>query len=561
MRGNGCAFGLATLIVCSGAAQSAPSSSASRITASLSVEEKIGQLFMVAIDTGVAAKYEPYIRSGKLGGGLLRWDRFTRDQAREFTSLMQRWASSSTGRMPFLIAADHEGGSNFTQRSYGATIFPGSMALGAARSVQWAEESAAISGQELRALGIHINFAPVIDVNNNPDNPIIGVRSFGEDPATVAALGSAAIRGYLRGGVIPVAKHFPGHGDTNTDSHLSLPVIRRSVEELNQVELVPFRAAIAAQVPMIMPAHILFPAIEPGNLSVTLSSHAVDGWLREQLGFEGVVVTDSLDMGAIANTYGTPDAAVMALKAGCDLLLLGKEDFPGAYSRVLQAVQQGEISAQRLDLSVQRVVNLKKWLGLFGHSSGTILPIKKIGQKQHKNLARKIAENSVTLLRNEESLIPLRLASGKKFLVLIFHSARSAPEVKDFVEGITKRHPNTKFSDLPLAPNLKTSQEAVEEARKADVLLIGTFNSEAAELKEQTGLVQQLRALGKPLVLMSLLNPYDLRYFEGIKTALCTYGVTEASLDAAVRLMFGEIKFQGKLPVTIPGFAKRGDGL
>lgn len=518
------------------AAFATPSSPVEKILAGLSVEQKVGQLFMIAIDTEIAANYEPQIRAGRLGGVLLRWDRFTGGQVRDFVAKMRDWTDATPGKLPLLFSSDHEGGPLFTQRMYGGTIFPGNMALGAAGSAALAEEAAYDTARELKDLGIQIDFAPVLDVNNNPDNPIIGIRSFGENPAKVAIFGVAAIRGYQRGGVIPAAKHFPGHGNTAVNSHLDLPVIAHSMKEWEKTELVPFRAAIKAGVPMIMTAHIVVPAIDP-TLPVTLSSAAIDGFLRKKLGFGGVVVSDSLDMAAIAKTYGMPEAAVRAFEAGCDILLLGKGDFPGSYDRVLASVRQGRVSEKRLDQSVRRILKIKDSSGLL-----------RFGIAAHQDLARRIAEASITLVRNQQSLVPFRLPEDKTLVVLMARHSRYAAEAALFKEELLKRHARTEFIELTPRPDVKAIDEAVEKARGGHVFLLASYQIDTLDSRDQVELYRRLAMLGKPIIIASLMNPYDLKNFPEARTQLCTYGITPASLRALVRVLFGEIKPKGRRP-------------
>ena len=330
------------------------------VEGALSIEAMAGQVFAVVIDTEIAGRYESYIRSGRLGGGMLRWDRFTADELKRFTGRLQEWSAGAPDGIPFLVSVDHEGGPLFTQKTLGATIFPGNMALGAAGSEDLAEAAAEQSARELRSLGIHVDFAPAVDVNSNRKNPIIGVRSFGEDPRLVARFAAAAVRGYLKGGVLPAAKHFPGHGDTDTDSHTGLPRIGKRLSRLEAVELPPFRAAISAGVPLIMTAHIPVPALGTGALPATFSPEVLEGWLRGRLGFPGVIVSDSLDMGAITKDQTVAEAAIRSFLAGCDLLLIGKADYPPVYEGFLKAVRDGRVPKERLAASVGRILELKR---------------------------------------------------------------------------------------------------------------------------------------------------------------------------------------------------------
>lgn len=528
--------------------------------AGLSLEEKVGQLFMIAIDTETAARYEPYIKEGKLGGALLRWDRFTGEEAREFTQKLQGWAAGSPGRVPILFAADHEGGASFTQRTHGATVFPGNMALGAAGEPSLARRAARVSGRELQALGIRVNFAPVVDVNTNPDNPIIGARSFGEVPETVARFGTAAVRGYLESGIAPVAKHFPGHGDTGMDSHYNLPVIGRSLPDLERADLVPFRAAIRAGVPMVMPAHILVPALDPAA-PVPLSSAAIEGLLRGRMRFKGVVVSDSLDMGAIVNNMGIEEAAVRAIEAGCDVLLIGKYPLPDAYLGVLAAVLKGRISRERLDRSVSRVLRLKARLGMLGAGTRALPPMSEVGSPANRALAFRIASRAVTLLGNGDRLLPLRLQQTQGILLVSAWPPRPAQEIRTFHAELAKRHARTDLVELSHMPDAAAIDAAVEKARAADLVIFGSYHSGFPDFSGQTELWRRLEALGRPLVAASLMNPYDLRYYPGVRTAVAAYGPTPVALEALARALFGEIQPRGRLPVTIPGAFPRGAGL
>jgi len=520
----------------------------------LDLERQVGQLFMVAIDTESAARYENDIRAGRLGAAMLRWDRFTGEQARDFAEQMAVWTSTNT---PFLLGTDHEGGTLFTQRLYGATIFPGNMALGAAGSPALAERAALASGLELRALGVRLNFAPTVDVNADPGNPIIGVRSFGEDPAAVARLGAAAVRGYARANVAAAAKHFPGHGDTTVDSHLGMPVSTRTAAGLRAIDLLPFKAAIAAGVPIVMPAHMVFPALGDAQLPVTLSSTVLQGVLRRELGFQGVIISDSLDMGAITKLWGTPEASVLAFEAGCDILLTGKGDFPGAYAALLEAVRSGRISTKRLDASVRRVLALKRRLGLMKNRHPD-RPLTFRRLPESLALAQEIAERSVTLLRADPAVLPLR--PGAKLLVVISHSPSFPAEARNFFELIRARAPAAEFIGLGPRPTPDEIRAARARADGADAVVFASWFWSTLGV-EQTALGKSLEASGKPVAHVAMLNPYGLGAFPEARGAVALYGVAPASLEAGARLLFGEIPPRGKLPVTIPGFAKRGDGL
>lgn len=526
----------------------------------LSVEELVGQVFMIAIDTPIAAAREADIRSGRLSGALLRWDKFDGDQARAFSAKLREWSASSPHAIPFWVSTDHEGGPTFTMRRYGGAPYPGNLALGAAGSEKFARDAAREMGEELRSMGISITFAPDLDVNNNPLNPIIGLRSFGEDPKAVARLGVAALKGYRDGGVLAVPKHFPGHGETADDSHTGLPISTKTLTALEATELVPFRAAIAAGTRAIMPAHMVMPALGTAmNQPVTLSSAALDGFLRGKMGFQGLVFSDNLDMGAIANVYGSSEAAVLSLLAGQDVLMLGKGDFPSSFAAVVDAVNSGRLPRKRLEATVGRILAAKRRLGLFGAKPAVALSAET--KAAHAASARRIAEAAVTLVRNDGTL-PLKLAPEQVLGVVLVRNPRYPDEAALFASEVAKRHPRVEFVDIPaMFPSTAAVENAYARLSSAAVVIAGTYQFGVPVATNTVNLVQRLAARPAPLVAVSLMNPYDLAVTTGARAQVCAYGFTNSSIEASVRLMFGEIPAKGRLPVTVPGVAARGDGL
>jgi beta-N-acetylhexosaminidase len=516
----------------------------------LSLEELVGQTFMIAIDTEIAVAREADVRAGRLGGGMLRWDRFTGDEARAISEKFREWSEASPHGIPFWFSTDHEGGPTFTQRRYGVAPFPGSMALGAAGSNELAHDAAEATARELRALGVSITFAPSLDVNSNPANPIIGLRSYGQDPALVARLGLAALQGYRDGGILAVPKHFPGHGDTSDDSHLGLPVSTKSLAELETTELVPFRAAIKAGAEAVMPAHMVFPALgAPPSTPVTLSSAVIEGFLRGRLGFKGLVFSDSLDMGAILNVYGSSESAVLTLLAGNDVLLIGKGDYPAAFAAVVDAVKSGRIPRARVEASVARILEAKRRLGLF--SPKTPRPLDAEALARDRALAQRAADESVTLVRND-GMLPLKLTPAQTLSLVLFHSARYADEAARFAAAVAKRHPRIEVFDFPVSPSTGAVAGALARTRAAGAVVVGTYQYGAPMAAAQAGLIRGLIAGPAPVVAVSLMNPYDLALSSGARAAVCAYGMTDSSLEAVARLLFGEIAPRGRLPVAIP---------
>ena len=398
----------------------------------MTLEQKVGQMFMVGFgNPGDQPAYEinDQIRTliqEKHVGGVILFGRNVEspEQVRKLTGELQKLALSSPPGIPLLVAIDQEGGPIIRIRE-GVTLFPGNMALGATRDPNLAYEAGRIAGMELRAMGINMNLAPVVDLNNNARNPVIGVRSFGEDPSWVARMAEANIRGYHAGAVLTAVKHFPGHGDTAVDSHVDLPTIARDRKRLEEADLVPFRRAIAQGADAVMSAHVTFPAFEPSGLPATLSRRVLTGLLRNELGFDGVIITDDMEMGAIAKRFGSAKAAVRAIRAGADMVLVchtlsvQKESIEA----VTQAVRSGEISEERIDQSVRRILKLKsKRLGSSVHSpeaaGGGDRVSERVGRKDFAEVARKVAQRAVTLVRDDRRLLPLDPQKQSRILVL-----------------------------------------------------------------------------------------------------------------------------------------------
>ncbi|HHV54700.1 MAG TPA: beta-N-acetylhexosaminidase [Firmicutes bacterium] len=441
---------------------------ADSLLASLTLEEKLGQLFMVGFTgTSPDAGIEEWLRRCYLGNVVLFAPNLVDpEQAWQLTNALQDLA-----RLPLFIAADQEGGI-VVRLTRGFTVFPGNMALGATRDPGLARQAAAIMAREMRAVGIQFNLAPVLDVNNNPQNPVIGVRSYGEDPALVAELGVAQIQGFQHpgpgpgyDGVVACAKHFPGHGDTAVDSHLALPRIDHDRERLAQVELLPFRRAIAAGVGAIMTAHLSVPAFEPNaHLPATLSPRVITGLLREELGFDGIVITDSLGMRGVSARYNMVEASLLALEAGCDLLCASSHTYYGTfvYDAILAAVKAGRLPEARVDRSVRRILRAKLQFGIISPDSLEELPRKHqarpasrlsssrlaaVGSPTHLAVAQEVARRSITAVKG-----PPQLPGGIHRVVVIEFSAEAQTGVEDLAleRGIPATSPVC--PGLPAAP-------------------------------------------------------------------------------------------------------------
>ncbi len=479
----------------------------------------------------------------------------TLTQLRELTTSLQRLARDLK-LLPLIIATDQEGGQLLAIGD--GTPLPGNMALGAARSKELARKAGEVIGRELAALGINVNYAPCADVNINPQNPVIGTRSFGEDPTLVAELTAAMIEGIQSQGVAATAKHFPGHGDTITDSHLGLGVVPHSLERLRAVELPPFIAALKADVKLVMTAHLAIPSMDgPDAPPATLSPNIINGLLRRELGFNGVVVTDALDMWAIRQGELLREDALRAVKAGADLLLM--PDNPQDHARVFEAlvngVHTGQVTIGELRNSVRRIVRLKKWL-----SENAIFPdLNVVRSAAHMQVADEIAQRSVTLVRDHHQYLPLERDANKRIAVIIPTPKDLTPaDTSSYIEPklahfIREYHPQTDEFKIPFAPEKSEIAAILHRMREYDVIIAGTINAYIE--KTQAELIQQLLNIGKPVVIVAMRLPYDLASFPEASTFVCTYSILEPSMRAAARALFGFEEMKGRLPVSIPGLS------
>ena len=517
------------------------------------------------------------------GGSLLKSEPL---EAAALTNGLQR-----DSKYPLLFAADFERG--LSMRLNGATAFPAAMAFGAAGDAGLARQFGKITAEEARAIGVQWNWFPVADVNSNPANPIINTRSFGEDPADVGKMDVAYIEGARSQGLLTTVKHFPGHGDTDTDSHLTLARVTASIDRLNKIELVPFRAAIAAGVDSVMTAHVTVPAIEPDpNRPASVSAKVVTGLLKDQLGFKGLVVTDALDMGALTRVFsGTPaqisaSEAVEAIQAGNDMVII-PADLDGAYNGLLQAVKSGTLSEKRIDESVLKILRIKASVGLDRQRFVNLENVtREIAKPENVAIGQQIADRAVTLAADANHLIPLRTnppaqpqmtaVNPSGIVAIIFtDNSRTSEGGRMFAYELRERAPdasvvyvddaNSSFiaSDVMAAiSNAKTVialAEAVPSARRTTQGQAGgsvDLNRDAAELLENI-----MKSARDKTAVVAFGNPYIGTQIPGVETYLCTFSNTPTSAIALVKAIFGEIPIHGRLPVTIPGIGQRGTGL
>ena len=552
----------------------------------MTLEEQAGQVLMAGFWGSTPSQEIIDLIQHYHVGNIILFSRNVRDarQVFELTRSLQQIAREAGQRYPLLIAIDQENG--IVQRlGEATTIFPGNMALGAIGSEEIAYEVARATGRELKTLGINMNLAPVVDVNNNPANPVIGVRSFGEDPQQVARLGAAMVKGYQAAGIISCLKHFPGHGDTTVDSHLALPTIPHTLERLETLELVPFRHGIEAGAESVMIAHVSFPALTQHDaLPATLSSTIIQGLLRKQLGFNGVILSDCMEMKAISETFGTERAAVMALQAGIDLVLVSHHFTQQRES--IEALLAGELSSQALQQAAERVLKLKAGYLSWNDITTSTTDLACIGCEAHVQLQDQAYELSTTLVRNEDALLPLRLDPGEQIVILspqrnTMTMVEDRYYSDDVLADIIEQH-HTPVRIVPVAPG------SVEDAcgkllQTSAIFIVATVNAHLDE--QQAELVRYFISSGLPsrsddgavpfvptdraavatqwrwrngqdtvarsafptgtrsirrIIVIAVRNPYDLQAFPQLRTYLATYEYTRPALVAAVRVLFGE---------------------
>jgi beta-N-acetylhexosaminidase len=533
---------------------------------SLSLRDKIAQLVQIRVPGKFLNRQSPeflairdQIRQNHVGGVVL-----FAGNVYESAILLNELQGLS--KLPLIVAADFERGVSF--RIADATSFPWTMAVGATESEDLSFAQGMVTGKEARALGVHWIFAPVVDVNNNPDNPVINIRSYGEDPQLVARLGSAFIRGAKKAGVLTTAKHFPGHGDTATDSHLGLAIVESDLKRLQDIEFVPFRSAIKAGVDSIMTAHVAVPKVTDfPALPATLSPKVLTDLLRHTLLFQGLVVTDALEMGGITNTYWCGLAAVRAIAAGADVLLL-PPDAAVVINEVERAVKRGDIPEARIDESVRKILNVKSRMGL---QTIRTVPTGRIGDTiaspQSVRLAQDIADRSITAARDQQRLLPLDPLSDKKIFSLVLTSDLDTSPGAAFQAEMRRQ-----FSSIRTAwCNARLSEEQLAGIDKAvadsDLIVCSTLvrlssgQDTIGIPQNQQAIIKKLLASGKPVVWISFGNPYVVRAAPETGTYLCTFSYSEVSQIAAAKALAGEIGITGKMPVSIPDYVKSGDGM
>lgn len=575
-----------------------PEQRALEIVSSMTTGEKIGQMLMPDFRTwnssnlttmndevaGVIKKYH-------LGGIILFAENI---QGTEQTVRLTDGMQKAADKIPLLLTTDQEGG--MVVRINGGTCMPGNMALGAAGNQDLTARVSKAMSEEVKALGINVDFAPDMDVNCNPDNPVIGVRSFGGEPDLVSRMGIAYINGAREAGVISTVKHFPGHGNVDVDSHIGLPLVNGDIDELNAVELKPFKAAIDGGVDMIMTAHIEVPALDSTtavsikdgstiNLPATLSKKILTGELRNTLGYKGVVVTDALNMDAIANNFGTLDAIERAVTAGADIPLMpftihrtsDIAAFDVIFNQLVNDADSGKLDMSRINESAQRIIALKIKRGIYdpdGTNRDTRTMEQKIayanavvGSAEHKAIEKEAANKAVTLLKNDNNILPFKMQDGQKILCMAPYNNRVAGFAEETRNIASKKgFNNVTIDSVAYSGSSCLDGVTQEKIKTADYIILGSYSYDKdsrganADFVKYCNLVlDYANAFGRPVAVVSIENPYEINQMTNAKAGLAIYGYNYEksgfswqNIPAAVRVIFGEVNPSGKLPVAIP---------
>ena len=567
----------------------------------MTLDERIGQLLVTtlnasftSVDSDAFAKLRHLVRDVKVGGihvfgatepmpalllnstygagggGSRKGDPYVA------AALLNRLQSEA--EVPLLTTADFEGGVGYMMN--GATRLPRAMAIGATRDTELAYRAGKVSAEEGRALGVCVDFYPIVDVNNNARNPIINIRSFGEDVKLVSDMARAYIRGVRDGAMIPTAKHFPGHGDTATDTHLGLAVIEHPRSHLETVELPPFQAAIDAGAGAVMSSHIALPALDPADVPgaarrlptpATLSRPILTGLLRERMKFDGLIYTDSMSMFAISQNVASDRAAALAVRAGADQVLHSPDD-DAAFRGIKAAVAAGEISDVQITQSVERVLTAKARVGLHAARGVDLASIDaKLGTRDHEQLADDLAARAITLIKDDRRQVPLAVppAANVLYLSVIDYASgwREGAPSRTFLPELKKRWPNVtavEISDRTTADEFDLVRGL---ARRADAIVASVFVRIASysgrmDLSErQVALLDGLSATNKPYVMVLFGNPYTATFVQKLPAMLLTYEAFDGMEAAAVRALAGEAPIAGRLPISLPGMFPIGHGL
>lgn len=532
---------------------------------SMTLREKIGQMIVMPLNVDFTntnsekfAQMRRQIEQNKVGGFTL-----FRGEANSIAAITNE--AQRIAKIPLFFSADYERGLRMQSRT--GTPFTTNMGVAASGDVQAAFRQGKIICEEMRAIGANWLFAPVSDINNNPDNPVINIRSFGSDPKKVGEFASALSQGVQSANCLATLKHFPGHGDTATDSHIGLSTIAGDRNHLETVEFVPFKAAILGGVETIMTSHLVVPQLTNDSIPATLNPKITTDVLRKELGFKGIISTDSMEMGAITKNYPNGGSAVESVKAGVDVVLFPPNP-EKAIDAIEAAVKKGEIKEERINDSVRRLLRAKYRLGLVNNRFVDLTKVNQLVEKpENIKEANATAEKSITLLRNTNNIFPMTKDKAKNTLFVVIAADDDVVEGATFIPEIQNRVPNAKVVRLDPRTTKEEYDKVLTQAKTVETIILAPFVKRAAlkgtvALPEnQTAFVKQMLGTNKPVAVIAFGSPYLIRQFPEVKNYIVTYAIEEVAQTAAVRTIFGEVPFQGKLPVSVPNIFDIGAGI
>jgi beta-N-acetylhexosaminidase len=546
------------------------------VLASMTLREKAAQIVWPSLygdytsgDSPQWRRLTQYIQQERVGG-------FTISVGSPIEVAAKLNALQSMSKIPLLFGADLEAGAGFRARGGyfvpnaidlgGAIVFPPEMAIGATRDTALAYEQGRLTAVEGRALGIHIAYAPVLDVNNNPDNPVINTRSYGEDPQLAARMGVAFIHGLQDHGMIATGKHFPGHGDTGVNSHLALPVVTVSRSRLDTVELVPFRAAVNGGVGAIMSFHGAMPALDSSGVPGTLSSKVLTGLLRGEMGFRGIIISDAMDMRGVLDQFGAAEAVKRAIAAGIDVLIQPL-DVSQTIDAVVAGVAEGRYTQARLDSSVRRVLETKRKLGLSQNKLVDLSALRfLVGDSSNLQIARRVAEKSITLVKDSLRQVPLAVDSNARVLSITVARRADLPAGNAFNAELRTGLPKLRTEFVATEDAALNYPRLIAAADSADLTIVGSYVGQswdavsASAPQAFTDFVQTLVQRGRKPIVVAFGNPYMLQQLPWVSAYLVAWGGFPVSQTAAARALLGTSAISGHLPISIPPYANRGVG-
>lgn len=506
--------------------------------AEVSLKDKVSQFIMISADTDSPEKIKELVAEN-IGGIQIQWGAFSLGETQKFIAKIYE---STMTFYPF-IAIDYEGGSVFHSETLGLMDLPTNMMLGAANSPNDTASLFYLAGLELKKAGINMSFTPVLDINTNPMNPIIGIRSFSSDPEKAYILGNSVINGFKAANIISTIKHFPGHGDTSLDSHKTMPEVRLPEHELINKHMYPFKRIIEEKnADCLMTAHVLYTSLD-SEMPASLSKKIMKGIIRDSLKYDGLIITDSLDMKAITSKYDIPTAAFIAFKNGADILLIGRGDFYAVREKIISEVLKGNIDINRINKSYERIQRIKK-----KHNIGPPRGSDDFN-RAYDSITRALSAKAITLFKDSIQAIPLEKSSD--IAAIFFIPERFYPDTIIFYRKLLEYGYSIKQYNFSINPSMEDLKKVEEIASKSKITLIGSFQWSGIQNSNQKKVINRIMSLSKKHILISLMSPYDVNNFPKASTVIMTYGITPFTMETLADVLSGVSQPKGVLPVQI----------